>query len=130
MATRSNGINPAILNVLLIGGAIFVGYKVLSGLLDKFKQGTDTIAKTIGDMLSKWIIPPPIGTTGKYVLQTDGSLLEPASYPVTWVNSTDPAAVPYGGQLPTITVLGNTYVLGQHDANGNYPAHQFPIGGG
>lgn len=122
MSERAGSDHGLALNVLVIGGALFIGYKVLSGLLDKFKEGTDKVGGAIGTQVAKWLLPAPVGVIGKIVLQHNQQIVDPLQYPIQWITSTRPDAAAYGGQLPVIQYMGVTYVIGQHDLNGNYPA--------
>jgi hypothetical protein len=122
-----------LLKLALYAGAAYVGYKYLlkpflAGL-DKLgklgQQVTEPVANAISSAYLWWTLPPPIGVTGQFVLQDSGAFIDPTSVKVTWINSDaafDPRAANYNGQLPTIVYRGITYVLGPHDANGNYPA--------
>ena len=128
MAAKSSsiGTDSSLLNVVLLGGVAFLLYKIVTTIGSAASGAITTVGASIGDLLSKWIIPAPVNVTGKYVLQDTGALIDPTTVSVTWINSNDPAAAVYGGQLATILVNGKTYLLGSHDDNGNYPAHPFP----
>lgn len=52
---------------------------------------------------------------GKFIVQPDGTVLDPVQYPITWKQSG-------ANQIPTIQYNGGTYIVQAHDADGNYPA--------
>ena len=110
------------LNALLFGALGYIAYKLVVPLFDKLKEGGEKLGAGIANAYLWWALPAPLQVNGKYILQDTGELLNPTAYPITWVDSSDPRAANYDGQLPTIRYAGKTYALGPHDERGNYPA--------
>lgn len=116
--------NDFLIKAALIAGGAYLLYKyVLQPMLSAAKVVTQPVANVIADSFLWWKLPKPVNVSGKFILQTNGAVLDPDRYPVTWIDAaTDPRAVNYGGQLPSIEYGGRTFVIGPHDDMGNNPA--------
>jgi hypothetical protein len=114
---------------LLIKAAIYGAgaYIVYSYILKPFITGVSKIGQgaatagaaigvPIGNALAWWLVKPPMGVNGSIIVQPSGAVLNPVNYPITW-RGDDPDT-----QMATIQYAGQTYVLGPHDAQGNWPA--------
>lgn len=117
-----SGANQTVIQLALLAGGFFIGYKILTSLAGKIKDVATDAGHALGDRLGKWIYGAPIGVLGKFIVQTNGAVLDPIQYPIAWMKSSDPAAIPHGGALPTIRYNNAVYVLGTRDLNGNWPA--------
>lgn len=108
-------------SLLLAGG--YLAYRYLLKPVTQVAQAAgNALATPVAAVINWWSLPAPINANGQYVLQDSGATIDPSVAPINWINSSDPRAAPYGGQLPIIQVGPNKYVLGPHDDRGNYPA--------
>lgn len=113
-------------NGLLIAGGVYLLYKLLTNITDKLgsasKQAIDNfVASPIAAAISWWRLPAPVNVTSKFIVQSSGAILDPNAYPIEWMKSTGARAAQYGGELPTVRYMNQTYLVGPRDERGNYP---------
>jgi len=115
-----------LVKLALVGGGLYLLWKLITGLGGAAKdllnslarsttqvaqQATAPVANVLAQPIIWWTAKPPINLAGKIVLQPSGQIIDPSTVDIAWE-----------GDIPTMTLGGVKYILGPHDASGNFPA--------